>query len=251
MICVAIMGALGVLFGIGLALASKFFHVVVDPRIEHVNDALPGVNCGACGYAGCEAYAEAVVKSGAAVNLCIPGAHETALNVAHIMGLNLDDEQQAVRSIIHCQGAPDRCRTRYDYDGIEDCRAAQLLQAGPKACDYGCLGFGTCVRVCPFGAITMGEDRIPIVNWDLCTGCGKCVRSCPRNLIETVPITAKTHISCSSQDKGKAVKAVCETGCIKCMLCKKVSSEGAVIFKDGKPTLTYPPGEDYAKAIEK
>jgi H+/Na+-translocating ferredoxin:NAD+ oxidoreductase subunit B len=248
--CAVIMGGLGILFGVGLAIASRIFHVEIDERVEHVSEALPGVNCGACGYAGCDAYAEAVV-GGEQPSLCTPGAHEVALAVAHIMGMKLDDEKQAIRAIVHCQGSPDVCETRYDYDGLPDCRAAHLLQAGPKACDHGCLGFGTCAEACPFGAIAMAENQLPIINWDKCTGCGACAKVCPRNLIETVTTDAPVVLACSNPERGKAVMSVCKVGCISCMICKKVSSEGAVELVNTMPTLTYPEGEDYAAATEK
>jgi len=244
------MGILGVVFGAGLAIASRFFQVETDPRIEAVAAALPGINCGACGFAGCDAYAAAVVK-GAPPNLCVPGGQATALRVADVMGVKLEDERQEVRAVVHCQGGTDRCAPRNHYDGIEDCRAAHLVQGGPKSCDYGCLGYGTCARVCPFGAITMGPDRIPVINWDRCTGCGMCVRVCPRNLIETVPITIKHYIACSSQDRGKAVKDVCQVGCIACWVCVKVSPEGSVEKNNNLPRLVYSKGADYTAAMEK
>jgi len=245
-----VMGALGVLFGIGLALASRFFHVESDPRIEAVSAALPGVNCGACGFAGCDAYAEAVVK-GAPPNLCIPGGHDTALQVAHIMGAKLEDERREVRAVVHCQGGADRCGRRNEYDGIEDCRAADLIQGGPKSCDFGCLGYGTCARACPFGAITMGPDRIPVINWEKCTGCGTCAKVCPRDLIEIVPATITHYLACSSRDRGKAVKSVCSVGCIACWLCVKVSPDGAIERGENLPRLTYPEGVDYSAAMDK
>lgn len=250
LICVAVVGGLGVIFGIGLAIVSRFFHMETDPRIEQLAEALPGANCGACGYAGCDAYAEAVAK-GAAPDLCVPGGQATAEAVAEIMGVALAGGRQEVRAVVHCQGGTDRCAQRYHYEGIEDCRAANLLQVGPKMCEYGCLGFGTCVDACPFDAIVTGPDRIPVIDWDKCTGCGSCVRACPRNLIQLHPISIPCYIACSSQDKGKVVKQTCKVGCISCMLCVKLSPEGS-IEKDGNlPRLVYPEGVDYAKAAEK
>jgi len=248
--CLIMMGGLGVLFGLGLALASRFFHVDTDPRIEAVSELLSGANCGACGYAGCEAYAEAVVR-GESPDLCVVGGDEVARAVAKIMGLEMEGSRQAMRAVVHCQGGTDRCASRFVYDGIEDCKAANLLQGGPKACEYGCLGYGTCVAACPFDAITMGDDRIPVIDWSRCTGCGSCVKACPRGLIELVPDTITTYVACSSQDRGKAVKTVCAVGCISCWLCVKQSPEGAVEKNGNLPRLTYCEGADYTKAIEK
>ena len=248
--CLAIMGGLGALFGVGLAVAGRFFHVKTDPRIERIADALPGINCGACGLAGCDAYAEGIVK-GAELNLCIPGGHETALAVAHIMGLTLEDERLPVRAVVHCQGGTDRCGARYEYDGIADCTAADLLQAGPKKCDYGCLGYGNCAKACPFGAITMNEQRIPVVDWNICTGCGTCVRACARDLIETLPMTIGHYVACSSRDKGKAVKQTCSVGCITCWICVKQSPPDSIEKNGNLPRLAYPPEVDYTLAAEK
>ena len=248
--CLIIMGGLGVLFGLGLALASRFFHVKTDPRIEEIAEALPSINCGACGYAGCDAYAGAVAQ-GAAPDLCVPGGGETALAVAHIMGLTLESERQAVRVVVHCQGGTDRCGPRFHYDGIEDCKAAHLIQGGPKKCEYGCLGYGTCAAVCPFGAITTGWDRVPVIDWRKCTGCGTCARACPRNLIETLPNTISHYVACSSQDRGKAVKNACKVGCIACWACIKVSPEDHIEKNGNLARLTYPDGADYSAAMEK
>lgn len=244
-----VMAILGAVFGLGLAIAAVRFHVVVDPRVEKALNALPGINCGACGYAGCEAYAQAVVND-EECNLCVPGGHATAAAVAHIMGKALGDEVLPVRAVVHCQGGTDKCGNRFLYDGIEDCAAAQLLQAGPKACAYGCLGYGNCARACPFDAITMGEDLIPRVDWDKCTGCGACVKACPRSLVETLPISTSVIVACSSQDKGKTVKQTCSVGCISCWICVKKSPEGAVEKNGNLPKLTYPQDIDYAEAAD-
>jgi len=246
----AIMAGLGVLFGVGLALAGRAFRVKTDPRIEQIAGALPGINCGACGFAGCDAYAEAVAK-GAEPNLCIPGGHEVALAVAHIMGLTLEDEQTPLRAVVHCQGGTDRCGMRYEYDGIADCTAAGLLQSGPKQCDYGCLGYGNCARACPFGAITMNEQRIPVIDRNKCTGCGTCVRTCPRNLIETLPVTSKYYVACSSQEKGKIVKETCSVGCIACWICVKQSPPDSIEKNGNLPRLVYSSDADYTLAAEK
>jgi len=249
-LCAIIMGVLGIAFGIGLALASRFFRVDTDPRIEEIAEALPGINCGACGSAGCDGYAEGVAK-GAAPDLCVPGGPDTAMAVAHIMGLKLETERQAVRAVVHCQGGSDLCGQRCEYNGIEDCRAAHLVQAGSKMCDYGCLGYGTCASACPFGAILMGPDRIPVIDWDKCTGCGTCVKACPRGLIETLPASIPVFVACSSQDRGKSVKQSCKVGCIACWICLKKSPEGAVEKNGNLPRLTYPEGVDYAEAMDK
>lgn len=250
-VCIIIMAILGGLFGLGLAVASRFFHVETDPRVDQVTEALPGINCGACGYAGCAGYAAAVAQGKAPANMCAPGGQKTALAVAHIMGVELDGEVQPVRSVVHCQGGCELSPHRFTYRGVADCAAAQLVQGGHKACEFGCLGFGTCAKACPFGAISMGPDQIPVVDWDKCTGCGACVRACPRRLLETLPNNITHYVACSNQDKGKAVKDVCKVGCIACWICVKVSPEGAIEKNGNLPRLTYPDGVEYSAALAK
>jgi len=245
-----VMAVLGALFGLGLAIAANKFRVDVDPRVEEVIDALPGINCGACGFAGCAAYAKAVV-AGAAPNLCIPGGPETAAALAAIMGVAVEEPAEPVRAVVHCQGGVTQCAAAFEYDGIADCRAAALIQAGDKACTYGCLGMGTCTDACPFHAVTMGEDRLPVIDWDKCTGCGACIKACPRGLCQVVPASTRVIIACSSQGKGKEVKQACQVGCIACWLCVKKSPEGAIEKNSNLPKLTYPEGVDYAEAAEK
>jgi Na+-translocating ferredoxin:NAD+ oxidoreductase RNF subunit RnfB len=249
--CLGIMLVLGVLFGVGLAVASRFFHVATDARVEAVLAALPGVNCGACGFAGCEGYARAVVEKKESPALCIPGGRKTAASVAQIMGLAAGEAAAPPCAVVHCQGGTDRCGRRAVYQGIADCRAAQMMQGGDKACEFGCLGYGTCAAVCPFGAMTMGPDRIPVVDRAKCTACGLCVKACPRRIIELLPNTSPVCLACCSQDKGAAVKTTCKVGCIACWICVKVSPPGSVEKNGNLPKLTYPAGVDYAAALEK
>lgn len=246
---IIILAALGFVFGVGLAIASKVFHVETDPRVQHVAEALPGINCGACGYAGCDAYAAAVVE-GEAVDLCIPGGPETAKAVAGIMGVHLATERTAVRAFVRCQGDPEASPARYRYDGLEDCRAAELLQGGPKSCEYGCLGFGNCAKVCPFGAIEMSDERLPVIDWDKCTGCGACVKACPRSIIILIPIHAKIGLACCNLDKAKQARQACTYACIKCRKCVKDTEEGAVEMVDNLPRLNYEGEFDFQPALE-
>ena len=246
-----IMGVMGILFGIGLAIASRFFHTESDSRVEQIIACLPGANCGACGFAGCEGYAKAVVEGTAAPDLCVPGGPKAALGIGEIMGVAVDVNKQPVRAVVHCQGGTDRCGQRFAYNGLADCRAANLVQGGPKNCEYGCLGYGTCMAACSFDAIIMGADRIPVIDWDKCTACGACVRACPRALIDLLPTNISHVVACSSQDKGKAVKDVCSVGCIACWICVKNAPEGAINKKGNLAVLTYPAGCDYTQAADK
>ena len=237
LIALGAMTVLGVGFGIFLALASRAFHVEEDPRVAEVDDALPGVNCGACGYTGCHAYAEAVVE-GEDVGLCTVGGPEVAAMVADIMGVEAKD-LGSLRAVVHCAGGRSKCQEKANYSGIEDCRAAHITSGGPKACPYGCLGFGTCAEACPFDAITMSDDRLPVVDPDKCTACGICVEVCPRDLLSLLDSKYTWVLACSSQDKGKAVKSICEVGCIACSICAKKDPNEAITMEGNLPVLDY------------
>ncbi len=234
------MVVLGILFGVGLAAASQVFRVVQDERIELILEALPGVNCGACAYGGCRAYAEAVVN-GEKVGLCTLGGQEVTDRLAAIMGVEAVSAVQR-RAVVHCQGGLGRCEQRCDYEGIEDCRAAHLLSGGPKACVYGCLGLGTCADACLFGAITMNEERLPVVDLEKCTACGICMRVCPRGLISLLEARYKAYLGCSSRGRGKSVKSICSVGCITCGLCAKKEPHGAIVIENNLPVLDYEKG---------
>jgi len=235
-----IMGGLGVLFGAGLAVASRVFAIRRDSRVAQIEAVLPGANCGACGAPGCGGFAEGVVEGKYLVNGCTVGGSEVARKVAEIMGTEAGDTVSAV-AVVRCRGDVNACPDRAVYQGIHDCRAAVLIDNGAKGCTYGCLGYGTCVTACPFEAMRMGPDGLPVVIESLCTGCGECVRACPRDIMELMPRDQKVFIACKSQDFGKAVKAVCSVGCIGCGLCanpKTVRNE--VITMDGKlPRIHY------------
>jgi len=236
------LGGLGLLFAAGLAVASKKFAVQEDPRLPKVMDALAGANCGACGYPGCRAFAEAVLKGEAPITGCTPGGTESTSRIAQIMGMQASDEEYVPRvATIRCRGGHREARDLFEYQGLVDCAAAQLAGGGHKACRYGCLGLGTCVRVCPFDALSMGDNGLPVVDEERCTACGLCVEACPRDIIELIPRSAQVYLGCVSQDKGKAVKSVCTVGCIGCGLCAKpkVTPSGAIAMEGNLPRIDY------------
>ncbi|MBN2419548.1 MAG: RnfABCDGE type electron transport complex subunit B [Deltaproteobacteria bacterium] len=179
---VLLMGSLGLIVGVGLAIASRIFYVWVDPRVEAINEALPGANCGGCGYPGCGANAEAIVAGKSSASSCVAGGPEVTAEIARIMGVEIGAKEPDI-ALPGCTYGYENADLKYSYEGINDCRAAALLGGGSKVCPVGCLGLGTCVRVCPFGALSMGEDHLPVVDPDLCTGCGTCERVCPKHII--------------------------------------------------------------------
>ena len=245
------LGSMGLGLGAILAIFSRFFSVKVDPRVESVEKALPGINCGVCGYAGCHAMAEVIVEGGAQPGKCAPGGPAVVKRVSAILGL-VEEKVEPRVAVVRCRGGRGEAKERADYRGIEDCVVVELLGGGAKACIYGCLGFGSCVDVCPFGAMRMTEDRLPEVIEEKCTGCGKCVDECPRNIITLIPRGQRVYLGCVTRDKGKAVKEACTTGCIGCGLCArpKITPSGKVVMKDNLPAFP-PDWDDFQKAAEK
>jgi len=233
-----VMAAIGGALGLLLFVASRAFAVQVDPRIEAINAALPGVNCGGCGYPGCSGYAEAVVNEGVAVNLCAPGGAEVAGAVAGVMGVAVDDSDRKV-SVLACRGTREFTSDKFEYFGVKDCRAANLVHGGAKSCRFGCLGLGSCVEACPFDALVMGADGIPHVIEELCTGCGKCVTACPRDLFTLRGEKQNVVVVCASHDPGKIVNRACKVGCIGCRKCEKTCKFDAIHVVDGLATIDY------------
>ncbi|MDD5450687.1 MAG: RnfABCDGE type electron transport complex subunit B [Desulfovibrionales bacterium] len=221
------MGALGLGLSVVLGVAAKVFYIYVDPRIGAVTDVLPGANCGGCGYAGCSDCAAAIVEGKAPVNACKAGGAGTAAAVAQVLGVSAAVGEREVARIF-CKGDSAKAERKFKYMGINDCRAAMLVSSGDKSCSYGCLGLGTCVANCPFGALSMGEDGLPKVDDEKCTACGTCVKVCPRHIPKVVPVSQKAASLCSSHDVGKLVKEICDAGCLGCGLCKKACPEKAI-----------------------
>jgi Na+-translocating ferredoxin:NAD+ oxidoreductase subunit B len=225
---ILVMGLVGIVFGFILAVANKKFAVEVNPLIHIVEDVLPKGQCGACGYAGCLAYAEAVVIDPAvAPNLCIPGKEPVAKMVAELTNKTAPAVEPRIAHV-KCAGTTSKAQKSFNYEGVEDCFAANLIFGGPKGCKYGCLGFGTCVRNCPFDAMTMSSEGLPIIDEEKCTGCGKCESVCPKQVIQIVPIGSKVSVDCNSKDKGAVARKLCSVSCLGCGLCGKNCSYGAI-----------------------
>ena len=222
-----IVGGTGLFIGVFLGVAGKKFAVEVDEREEAILGCLPGSNCGGCGYAGCASLAKAIAEGEAPVSQCPVGGAPVAEAIAAIMGQEVGANARKV-AYVKCAGTCEKAKQKYDYSGIEDCIMANMLQNnGPKACTYGCLGMGTCVKACPFDAIHI-VDGIAQVDKEICKACGKCVAACPKKLIELVPYDQKYLVKCNSKDKGKDVLSVCSIGCIGCKMCEKVCESDAI-----------------------
>jgi Na+-translocating ferredoxin:NAD+ oxidoreductase RNF subunit RnfB len=230
-------GGIGAVFGVGLAFAAKQFAVKQDPKIDQVRGVLASAHCGACGYAGCDQYAEAVVKNpDVSPSLCTPGGAKTTHNVASITG-KTPTVTEPIFARIMCQGSDSRSRKKYKYEGVIDCRAAVLAGGGDKSCTYGCLGYGTCSKVCPFDAITMSDDGLPVVDITKCTGCRKCEQACPKNVIEVLPASSMVLVTCHSKDRGGDTKKNCDVGCIGCGICVKVCPFDAPSVQNSLSTI--------------
>lgn len=226
-----IVGVVGLIVGLFLGIAAISFKVDVDEREEAILEVLPGNNCGGCGYAGCSGLAAAIVKGEAPVNACPVGGEAVGNKVAEIMGVEAEASNRQV-AFVHCKGDCNKAKSDYQYFGVEDCAMVAFVPGGgPKSCNYGCLGYGSCVKACPFDAIHV-VDGIAVVDKEACKACGKCVEACPKKLISLVPYDAKHIVACSSKDKGPVAMKVCDVACIGCGLCKKNCPSGAIEVVD-------------------
>lgn len=237
LIAFAVLAAIGALLGLMLAVASKVFYVETDERVEAIKECLPGANCGGCGYAGCGALAEAIVKGNAKSTACGAGGPKVAKKIAAIMGEESVDFV-GVRAQVMCSGCSEKVKLKYHYEGLEDCRSAIRQGGGDKLCPNGCIGHGTCVKACVFDAIHV-IDGVAVVDYEKCTGCGKCAEACPKSIIKLVPFKADVWVGCSSTDKGALTRTYCEVGCIGCKICEKNCPTGAVKVENGLARIDY------------
>ncbi len=232
------LGGMALLFGAILGYASKIFAVKKDPKVSLVVDALPGANCGGCGYPGCEALAVAIASGVAKVNSCPVGGVDLVNKLSEIMGVTSDGSEKMIARVI-CNGKEEHCTNKFNYYGVTDCKEAVIAMGGSKSCAFGCLGLGTCERICPFDAIHVTDDKIAYVDEEKCTACGKCIGECPKVVITLVPASKGVHVDCNSKDKGKEVKANCSVGCIGCKICVKNCPEDAIAFENNLAKINY------------
>jgi len=234
------LSGLGFAFGLLLAWMSKKFQVDIDPRITKVSDLLPGINCGACGLAGCSSFAESLVGAGSELTSCVACSTENKQNIVEVLGITAADIENVKSHVaaVACNGGK-RAKDKFNYTGFADCRVAVTSMGGGKLCGYACVGEGTCAKVCPFGAIEMAEDGLPVINAKLCVGCKKCVQACPRNIMFMMNRKKKVYIKCCSQDKGPQVMKKCKAGCISCFKCVKECPVKAITMVNNLATIDY------------
>ena len=234
---VIVVVAIALIAGVILSVASIVFAVPVDEKAEAIAGVLPGANCGACGYAGCSGYAEALAKGEAEIGLCSPGGPDVAEECAEILGVSAGSMEKKV-AIIQCAGTCSVVDKKMDYAGIDSCAAAAVLFGGDSACQYGCLGHGDCAAVCPENAITICNG-LATVNEDLCVGCGLCAKACPKNVIMIEAQKWTQHVRCKNTDKGAETRKTCKVGCIGCMKCQKECEAGAITVTNFNATIDY------------
>ncbi len=235
---VFMIGGLGLIIGIGLAVASKVFYVYVDPKILAVEDALPGANCGGCGLPGCSSNAEAIVAGKAAPNSCVAAGDDVAQAIAAILGVAIEAKEPDIARPGCTYGFQD-ADIKYIYDGLSDCRAAALLGGGMKVCTIGCLGLGSCARACPFDAIVMGEDNLPKVDEQKCTGCGTCERVCPKHIINLSSVTRRILKEYTTEECTTPCQRACPAGINICEYIRQISlgnyPEAVQVIKERNP----------------
>lgn len=236
-----IMGGLGLLFGVLLAVAYRFLRVEEDPRIEMVEKMLPGSNCGACGEPGCRSFAEKLVSGERAPSACTVSSPEVHQAIAEKLGVDAGEEQKRVARL-HCAGGLHRARQLAEYRGYAGCRAAAVVAGGGKTCQWGCLGLGDCEVACTFDAIRMNDEALPVVDIELCTACGDCVEACPRDLFEILPVKQALLVQCRTPLVGDDARRLCDVACDACGRCAQDAAPGLIEMKNNLPEVDYARG---------
>jgi RnfABCDGE-type electron transport complex B subunit len=228
---------LAFILGLSLGFFKKFFSVKEDPLTSKIRGLLPGANCGACGFPGCDGYAAAIAEGRAGINSCTAGGKSVAEQLSDLVGGEADVKPQV--AMLACRGTREKSKLKGEYTGVKSCRAAKVSTGSIKNCLWGCQGFGDCVSVCKFGALSMGEDDIPKIDKKKCSGCRACAKECPQHIIWSIPGEAgAARPLCSNRNANKAMVAKnCKAGCIKCEICVKNCPEGCIEMVNGIPVV--------------
>lgn len=243
-----VIAGMGLVLGLGLAIADKKLAVSKDEKLIELEGAMPGANCGGCGFAGCSAYAEAVFKGEAEVGLCSPGGAALAQKMGQIMGVAVSADIEKKVAFVHCRGSEALTSQDYTYQGLEDCNAAFLLQAGPNACKEGCLHLGSCAAVCPAGAISKDSEGFIVVDAAKCIGCAKCTTVCPTGAIKMIPASASHVVACNNHEPGGRVRSKCQVGCIGCKICETKAPGSGCHVTSFLSTIDYHEADEEALA---
>lgn len=237
LIALSVVATVGLCAGIMLALASHFFSVPENQTAKLVRECLPGANCGACGYAGCDDYAKAVAENNAPINLCIPGGGDTSSAISEIVGGEAGNTEKKV-AFVNCNGNCNAAAHKAQYEGISSCKAESMIYGGSLACRFGCLGKGDCADVCPVDAICVTDD-VARIDINKCIGCGLCVKTCPKNLISLVPVKANALVMCNNKEKGASARKNCKNACIGCKKCELNCPEKAIKVENNLAVIDF------------
>lgn len=249
LLAAGVVAGVGLVIGLFLGFAGKIFAVPTDERTEAVRACLPGNNCGGCGYSGCAALAEAIVKGEAKPTACSVGGSEAAEKIGAIMGVTVEKTTR-MRAQVMCSGSSDFAKKKYIYAGAADCVSATKLGGGDKLCPNGCVGLGTCVATCPFNAISV-VDGVAVVDYKKCEGCGACVYACPKHIIKLIPYNSRHWVGCMSVEKGAMTRKQCDVGCISCKICEKACEYDAIKVTDFVASINYDKCVGCGKCVEK
>lgn len=236
--------SVGIACALLLTVASSFWGVKEDGRALSIREELPGANCGACGFSGCDAYAKALADGKTKeTNLCTPGGDGTAKAIAEILGVSAKEVNEQV-AYVACNGLALPEEKKYDYDGPKTCKAANMFYSGDNYCNFACLGYGDCIKVCPRDAIYINDKGLATISPKRCIGCGMCVKECPNSIIHLIRDTARVVVTCNNHYKGAKVRQFCKNGCIACGKCERTCPTGAIVVKDNLASI------DYEKCID-
>ncbi|MCO6480158.1 MAG: RnfABCDGE type electron transport complex subunit B [Phaeodactylibacter sp.] len=239
LIAVGILAGLGLLFAVILAVAYKKLRVEEDPRIDQVEEMLPHANCGACGEAGCRAFAEKVVANEVQISKCTVSSQAAIERIAAYLGVEAGAEEKRVARLL-CAGGKREAHSLAEYAGtLRTCRGEAVVTGGPKACAWGCLGLGDCVNVCDFDALYLNDDGLPTVIPDKCTACGDCVEICPKDLFELMPESRKLIVQCKSLLEGSLAESKCSVACTACGRCVADAPKGVIEIRSNLAVVNY------------